>query len=163
MGRYILGTVLKTFGPGRSPDSSTEQQLAHGSLNLPSFVSSPSSMQHSNTSLVAAIAHVVAHLPAAPNTSPAAEEHLARRHAATRSVRPTPPSDKPQSDLNLFSSSRLSLESTPRKSPSMSPPSKSRPARRVEAPGTIARDLRALRKASCSLCLDVEKTLLPIM
>jgi hypothetical protein len=128
-------------------------------------------MQHSHTSLIAAVAHVVARLPAAPDTSFAAEEHLARRHAATRRVRPAPACDKPQSDLDLFSSSsrRLSLEPTPSmsssKSQSMSPPSKSRPARRLwgEVPGTITSDLRALRRASCPLCLNVEKTLLPIM
>ncbi|KAJ1495843.1 hypothetical protein T484DRAFT_1740607 [Baffinella frigidus] len=114
---------------------------------------------HSHTSLLAAVAHVIARLPAAaPDTS----SNLAHRHAATRSVRPTPASDKPQSDLNLFSSSRrLSLESTPSMSPS-TPPSMSRPARRHggEAPGTIASDRRSLRRASCPLCL--EKTL-PIM
>jgi hypothetical protein len=126
-------------------------------------------MQHSSTSLIAAVAHVVARLPAAADTSAAAEEHLARRHAATRNVRPTPASDKPQSDLNLFSSSsrRLSLEPTPSMSPSKSqstpPPSKAYPARRNDVRGTIASDLRALRRASCPLCLDVEKTLLPIM
>jgi hypothetical protein len=128
-------------------------------------------MQHSHTSLIAAVAHVIARLPAAPETSSAAEEHLARRHAATRSVRPTQTCDKPQSDLNLFSSSsrRLSLEPTPSMSPSksqsMSPSGKSRPARRLwgEVPGTITSDFRALRRASCPLCLDVEKTLLPIM
>jgi hypothetical protein len=126
-------------------------------------------MQHSNTSLIAAVAHVVACLPTAPATSSAAEEHLARRHAATRSVRPKPACDKPQSDLNLFSSSsrRLSLEPTPSMTPSesqsMSPQSKSCPARRHDARGKIASDLRALRRASCPLCLDVEKMLLPIM
>ncbi|KAJ1480221.1 hypothetical protein T484DRAFT_1811484 [Baffinella frigidus] len=87
------------------------------------------------TSLLAAVAHVVARLPAAPDTSSAADEHLARRHAAKRGVKPTPACDRPQSDLNLFSSRRLSLESTPSTPQSM---------------------------ASCPLCLGVE-TLLPIM
>jgi len=128
-------------------------------------------MQHSHTSIIAAVAHVVARLPAAAETSSATDEHLAHRHVAMRRVRPTPACDKPQSDLNLFSSNsrRLSLEPTPSmslsKSQSMSPPNKSRPASHLEgeAPETIDRDLRALRRASCPLCLDVEKTLLPIM
>ncbi|KAJ1480220.1 hypothetical protein T484DRAFT_1811479 [Baffinella frigidus] len=121
------------------------------------------------TSLLAAVAHVVARLPAAPDTSSAADEHLARRHAATRSVKPTPACDKLQSDLNLLSSSRrLSLESTRSTPQSMSPStplSNSRPARRHggETPGTIACDFRSLRRASCPLCLGVETTLLPIM
>ncbi|KAJ1480226.1 hypothetical protein T484DRAFT_1811498 [Baffinella frigidus] len=114
----------------------------------------------SHTSLLAAVAHILARLPAAaPDTSSSADEHLARRHALERSVRPTPACDKPQSDLNLFSSSRrLSLESTP-----STPPSKSCQARHHLELGRIASDLRSLRKASCPLCLDVGKTLLPIM
>ena len=40
-----------------------------------------------------------------------------------------------------------------------------RPAARAssDAPGTIASDLHSLRRASCPLRMDVEKTLLPIM
>ena len=111
---------------------------------------------NSHTSLLAAVAQVVARLPAAPETSSAADEHLARRHAATS--RPLV-SGKPQSDLNLLPSSRrLSLESTPSQWPSTS-----HPARRYEAPGSITSDLRALRTASCPLRLGVERTLLPIM
>jgi hypothetical protein len=113
---------------------------------------------NSHTSLLAAVAQVVACLPAAPETSSNADEHLARRHTATR--RPLVCGKrKPQSDLNLLSSSRrLSLESTPSKSPS-----KSHPARRYEAPGTITSDLHPLRTASCPLRLGVKMTLLPIM
>mmetsp|Transcript_57981 Transcript_57981/g.138025 ORF Transcript_57981/g.138025 Transcript_57981/m.138025 type:complete len:114 (-) Transcript_57981:136-477(-) len=111
----------------------------------------------SHTSLLAAVAQVVARLPAAaPDTSSAADEHLARRHTATRDARPTPACDKPQSVLNLFASRRLSIESTPSTSPSKSPWSKPPPARHHQELGTIASDLRSLRKASCPIFLDVE-------